>query len=157
MKTGIDTPGHRALRQHRYSLSNHAYLITFVTQKREKVFLENHLAANAFCIALNDSRLWTDAKLMCWVLMPDHVHILLQLGETENISRLTNRIKSNTARSVNLSVERDGRLWAQGFHDRAIRMEETIVDTARYVVMNPVRAGLVKRLGMYPYRDAIWL
>lgn len=94
---------------------------------------------------------------MCWVLLPDHVHLLLQMGEMESLSRLMNRIKANTARKVNLTLDRKDQLWEKGFHDKAIRAEENIIDIARYIVMNPVRAGLVKNVGMYPYWNAIWL
>lgn len=157
MKIGLDTSGYRALRRHRFSSPNQIYLITFTTDKRQSVFLENYLAARAFCMAINDHRLWLEATLMCWVLMPDHVHLLVQIGETESISSLINRLKANTARKVNLTLGKKDRLWGKGFHDRAIRSDENIVDVARYVVMNPTRAGLAKSAGMYPYWNAIWL
>ncbi len=157
MKIGADTSGYRALRRHRISSPSQIYLITFATDKRQAVFFENDLAARFFCVALNDSRLWHEAKLMCWVLMPDHVHLLIQIGDQESISQLISRIKTNTARIVNLALGRTGRLWEKGFHDKAIRSEEHIVDVARYIVMNPLRAGLVKSVGMYPYWNAIWL
>lgn len=157
MKIGVDTSGYHALRRHRVSLPNQIYLITFTTEKRQPVFFENDTAARIFCAALNDSRLWREAKLMCWVLMPDHVHLLIQIGDKETISRLMNRLKANTARQVNVVLGRKDRFWEKGFHDRAIRSEENIVDVARYIVMNPIRAGLVKSAGLYPYWDAVWL
>lgn len=157
MKIGADTSGYQALRRHRISSPNQIYLITFTTNKRQAVFLENDLAARIFCAALNDPRLWSEAKLMCWVLMPDHVHLLIQVGDNESISQLINRLKTNTARKVNFILGRTARFWEKGFHDKAIRSEENIIDVARYIVMNPIRAGLVKSAGMYPYWNAIWL
>lgn len=157
MKTGIDTSGYRALRRHRFSSPNRIYLITFTTNKRQPIFCENDHAARAFCAALNDPMLWHEATLMCWVLMYDHVHLLVQIGDTESISRLINRLKTNTARKVNMALGRKDRFWGKWFHDRAIRSEENVVDIARYIVMNPVRAGFVKSAGLYPYWDAIWL
>lgn len=157
MRIGTDTSGYRALRRNRFSVPNHAYLITFTTFERQNVFISHDVAARAFCSSLNDPRLWREAKLMCWVLLPDHVHLLLQMGEMESLSRLMNRIKANTARKVNLTLDRKDQLWEKGFHDKAIRAEENIIDIARYIVMNPVRAGLVKNVGMYPYWNAIWL
>jgi putative transposase len=157
MKTGINTSGYQALRRHRYSSPNQIYLITFTTNKRQLVFFDNDQAARAFCVALNDPMLWHEATLMCWVLMYDHVHLLVQIGDTESISRLINRLKANTARKVNMVLGKKDRFWEKGFHDRAIRSEENIVDIARYIVMNPIRAGFVKSAGMYPYWNAIWL
>lgn len=49
------------------------------------------------------------------------------------------------------------RVWQRGFHDRALRQEEDLIATARYVVANPLRAGLVDRIGDYPWWDAVWL
>jgi putative transposase len=49
------------------------------------------------------------------------------------------------------------RLWQKGYHDRAIRREEDLLAVARYIVANPLRAGLVKRVGDYPLWDAVWL
>jgi len=60
------------------------------------------------------------------------------------------------AREVNRSNDRSGSVWQPSFHDRAIRTDESLVNTARYVIMNPVRAGLVERIGDYPLWDAIW-
>lgn len=48
-------------------------------------------------------------------------------------------------------------LWQKGFHDHAIRKEENIQQLARYIVANPLRAGLVEKIGDYPLWDAIWL
>ncbi|MFB6261862.1 MAG: transposase, partial [Thiohalorhabdaceae bacterium] len=48
-------------------------------------------------------------------------------------------------------------VWQPGFHDRAIRREEDLEAVARYVVANPLRAGLVDRIADYPHWDAAWL
>ena len=50
-----------------------------------------------------------------------------------------------------------GGLWQRGYHDRALRRDEDLKAAARYIVMNPLRAGLVKRPGDYPLWDAVWL
>ncbi len=88
--------------------------------------------------------------------MPDHFHWLVEL-EKCSLSSLMRQTKSLTTREVNLSTARLGPLWQQGYHDRALRRDEDLVKMARYVVANPLRAGLVKRLGDYPLWDAIWV
>jgi len=50
-----------------------------------------------------------------------------------------------------------GALWQRGFHDHALRRDEDIEDIARYIVANPLRAGLVRHIGDYPHWDAIWI
>uniref|UniRef100_UPI0019818A60 REP-associated tyrosine transposase n=1 Tax=Pseudomonas viridiflava TaxID=33069 RepID=UPI0019818A60 len=90
------------------------------------------------------------------VVMPDHFHWLIDL-KRGSLSDLMQRTKSLSARAVNLAADRTGSLWQQGFHDRALRREEDLVKIARYVVANPLRAGLVQKFGDYPLWDAIWV
>ena len=88
--------------------------------------------------------------------MPDHIHLLLQLGETE-LSVVMKRLKARTAIALNREIGRRGRFWAKGFHDHALRKEEDLLAVSRYIVANPLRAGLVKSVSDYPYWDAVWL
>ncbi|MNN88845.1 hypothetical protein D3C81_2065800 [compost metagenome] len=67
------------------------------------------------------------------------------------------KTKSMSTKAVNQFTGRKVTLWQKGFHDRALRREEDLVRVARYVVANPLRAGLVEKLGDYPLWDAIWV
>ncbi len=89
--------------------------------------------------------------------MPDHVHWLLQLGSCDALDIVVSRLKSATGRKANRALGRQGRLWEVAYHDRAIRSDQAIIDVARYIVANPLRAGLVANIGDYPYWNAIWL
>jgi putative transposase len=149
-------PGHRALRRGRVSMTGQAYLVTFTTFDRIRWFADVH-AARCASRSLADARGWRDSKLLAWVLMPDHWHGLVSLGDGDSLPGLINRIKSHSARIVRSECGMQERVWADGFHDHALRSEEDLVDVARYIVLNPFRAGLVGRIGDYPYWDAIWL
>jgi len=87
--------------------------------------------------------------------MPDHWHGLVQLGERDSLSLVMNRFKAFTARRLHCT--QTGVVWDRGFHDRALRQEEDIRSVARYIVANPMRAGLVKTVLDYPYWNCIWL
>jgi REP element-mobilizing transposase RayT len=89
--------------------------------------------------------------------MPDHAHWLLQLGEWERLARVVNRLKAGSARSSNAALARSGSLWSRGYHDHAMRHDEDVRATARYIIANPLRAGLASRVGDYPFWNAIWL
>lgn len=102
-----------------------------------------------------DPACWGDAQLLCWVLMPDHWHGLVQLGDHDALSLVMNRFKAFTARR--LSCTQAGVVWDRGFHDRALHKEDDIRAVARYIVANPVRAGLVNSVLDYPYWNCIWL
>ncbi len=104
-----------------------------------------------------DSKLLGDAQMLAWVLMPDHAHWLIQLGDKTRLSHLVSRLKSASARRLNRDLDREGAVWAKAFHDQALRKEDDLKAMARYVIANPVRAGLVQRVGDYPFWDAVWL
>jgi len=111
-------------------------------------------AVRVFTSAAN----WRRSRLLCWVLMPDHWHGLVELGQTDILSSVVQRLKGRSARAANRAMSRTGKaVWGSGFHDRALRVEEDLLGTARYIVHNPIRAGLVARSGLYPFWDAVWL
>ena len=100
--------------------------------------------------------MWGDARPLCWVLMPDHWHGLVELGEHDDLSLVMNRFKAVSTKAL---VEEGcvKPVWARGFHDHALRQEEDVMSAARYIVANPVRAGMVHRALNYPYWDCVWL
>ncbi len=148
--------GHRALRKGRASIANGIYLVTTTTFERQKLFVDfsvNCMAARCF----ENADFLGDAKMLAWVLMPDHGHWLLQLGERDGLSRVVNRLKSASARYVNRARPTSATVWAKAFHDHGIRCDEDLQTVARYVVANPLRAGLVTHIGDYPFWNAVWL
>ena len=148
-------PGHSALRKGRYSQSGGIYSITFVTDRRIPWFQDLWLA-RIMCHGLHDGQCLAGAIPYCWVVMPDHVHVLLQLKETE-LSRVVKKLKAWSAQMLNREIGRSGRFWAAGFHDHALRKEENLRNVASYIVANPVRARLVSNVRDYPYWNARWL
>jgi REP element-mobilizing transposase RayT len=68
------------------------------------------------------------------------------------------RAKGSSARQINSLLGRSGApVWQRGFHDHALRGDEDVRAIARYIVANPLRAGLVRAIGDYPWWDAEWL
>ena len=153
---GIMEKGHSGLRKGRHSQSGQIYIVTTTTFSRRPVFKDWTLCRH-ICKEFNDQSNSEAFTLLAWVLMPDHVHWLLQLAGQQDLSSVIRYLKSASAARVNQSGIHQGRLWASGFHDRAIRRETDILPAARYIVMNPVRAGICRRVGHYPFWDAIWL
>ena len=148
--------GQRALRRGRVSLANHAYLVTSATIGRQ-CFFDNFPAGCAAARCFEESALLGDARMLAWVLMPDHFHWLVQLGENDSLCLVVNRIKSASARSANRVLAKKGALWEPGYHDHGLRSGKDLRDVARYMIANPLRAGLVRRIGDYPFWNAIWV
>ncbi|PTT29713.1 transposase [Pseudomonas sp. HMWF021] len=150
-----DLPASHRLRTGRYAEANRIYLLTTNTLDRQPIFADvmlGRLVVHQFRRAQELGL----AKSLAWVVMQDHFHWLVELQNC-SLRRLMGETKSLITREVNLSIGRSGPLWQQGFHDRALRREDDLVKMARYVVANPLRAGLVERLGDYPLWDAIWV
>ena len=143
------------LRIGRYSELGHVYLLTTVIQGREPVFADWRLG-RLVVAALRQAEEEGLAESLAWVVMPDHLHWLLAL-RAGSLTTLLRHTKSRSALAMNTRLGRSGRLWQKGFHDRAIRREEDLRAVARYVVSNPLRAGLVSRVGDYPLWDAMWV
>lgn len=145
----------RDLRKGRLSLPGQTYILTCVTLNRAALFAEwpaaSTLAQEIHWIGQSDV-----IDSLAWVIMPDHLHWLVQL-KTGSLSQLMQRLKSRSAVATNATRRTHGAIWQKGFHDRAIRDEEDLRNVARYIVANPLRAGLVNRLGDYPFWDAVWL
>ena len=136
------------LRQGRQSIPNAHYLVTATTRHRQQVFTNFHTA----CCASRHfyhPRVSELATTLAFVVMPDHIHWLLQLNG--DLSEAVRRYKAY----VSLNIDR--RLWQDGFHDRMIKDEASLKAAARYIVANPLRANLLEDIGKYSYWDAIWL
>jgi REP element-mobilizing transposase RayT len=150
-----DFPRSKTLRDGRFSQSGRIYLITAVIHNREPIFADlrlGRLVVEEFRLEQNTGR----ANSLAWVIMPDHIHWLLELKNCQ-LTPLLQRVNSRSARAINRERGQHEQVWQRGFYDRALRREEDLVAMARYVVANPLRAGLVKRIGDYPLWDAVWL
>ena len=140
----------------RYSQAGQEYHVTFTTQGRSPYFAQLN-AAHLFCQTLHQLHHENKLHPTCWVLMPDHVHLLLQLQDGENLRDALQHLKGRSAHTINKACKRRGPLWQKSFFDRALRRDEDRLAIARYIVANPLRAGLLKRIGDCPYWDSVWL
>ena len=149
--------GHAALRRGRVSIPGQAYHLTSSTAFRRRLFSQFEVAcaaAGSFSAACRSG----GADLVAWVLMPDHAHWLIELGDDATLADVANRLKSASARAVNAASGCAGqRVWAPGYHDHALRSDETLRNVAAYIVTNPVRAGLVATPFDWPWWDARWI
>lgn len=138
------------LRKGRYSQDNQIYHVTTTTLNREPIFNDFHTARILINI-LKTSDALNQTNTLVFVVMPDHIHWLFQLNQTQLLSKLVQSIKSISARTIGKPI------WQSGYYDHALRKDEGIQTIARYIVANPIRAGLVNKVGDYPHWDAMWL
>lgn len=156
VEPGPNKAGHQTLRKGRTSIPGQTYFLTIVTLYRRPVFRD---PAAAFAVSRLHKTpwLWRDSQLLAWVLMPDHWHGLVTLGHEDDLNSLMGRFKAVAARSVEQRFRVNGCLWSRGFYDRALRDDDNLRRAARYLIANPLRAGLADSVGKYPFWDAVWL
>jgi putative transposase len=137
------------LRTGRTSRQGGAYHVVATTRERTPVFSDLY---SGRVVVEELMRLQREgvADTLCYVVMPDHVHWLFVLG-TSNLPAAVGRMKARVTSRMGEAV------WRAGFFDRAVRREDDLRAMARYIVANPLRAGLVTRLGDYALWDAIWV
>ncbi|MFJ2320346.1 REP-associated tyrosine transposase [Pseudomonas sp. NPDC087817] len=148
-------PNSCRLRLGRSSEVGRAYFITAVVHNRQPIF-SDWQTGRLLVDQLRQAHDKGQAESIAWVVMPDHFHWLMQL-KSDDLGAVIGGIKARCTHAVNKKTGRRGPLWQTGFHDRAIRDGEDLKPFARYIIANPLRAGLVEKIGDYPLWDACWL
>ena len=82
--------------------------------------------------------------LHAWVIMPNHIHILIETRPEWPLYRVIGSFKRYTARVANQLLSRTGAFWARDYFDRYIREAEHYTATVCYIENNPVKAGLCR-------------
>jgi REP element-mobilizing transposase RayT len=112
----------------------------------------SHFASTAACPPVDIGGL-TDYTLHAWVVMPNHVHMLITpLG---SVSALMQRLKGVTAREANSQLGRSGTpFWQHESYDRLVRDAQEFRRIENYIVQNPVRRA-VRVTGKLPVVERV--
>jgi putative transposase len=93
--------------------------------------------------------------LHAYVIMPNHVHVLLRLRPREQLATITRALKGKSARLSNVLLGRTGQpFWQDESFDHWIRHPQQFAKVKAYIEWNPVRAGLVTTPEQWPYSSA---
>ena len=145
------------LRKGRVSAINQVYHVTTTTCCRHPYF--HDLKSGRIVIReimRSVSNGYTDT--LAFVVMPDHLHWLFSLTGPKTLAAVVGAVKSHSARELNVLFNHPSApVWQSGFYDHALRSDEDVIQVARYIVANPLRAELVDHIGEYPLWDAAWL
>ena len=127
----------------------HQYFLTICTRDRTRVFMDDDAVAGVVLELLRTS----DAQhfsVIAYCLMPDHIHVLAE--GTEPAADFRQFVRSFKQQSSFQWKRRTGRpLWQRSYFEHVLRSDEDTVGLARYILENPVRAGLAARPEDYPY------
>jgi len=106
-------------------------------------FLKNPLIAKAVIeILFVAENQWDLYDLFAWVIMSNHVHLLIQ--PHKSLSEVTRAVKKTSARQANLILGRSGLpFWEDESYDHWVRNGKQFDRIVQYIESNPVKAGLV--------------
>ena len=134
---------------------DHSYpsLLTTTCADRQPLFRRAE-AARLFIENLYAVRTETTYKLLAFVVMPDHVHLVVVPSAGHALGQVVQLIKGRFARVYNSQVGSSGSLWQSRYHESALLSEQALVWAVEYVHENPVAGGLVASAEEYPWSSA---
>ena len=147
--------GTQALRIGRVTIVGQIYIVTTSTNRRQPLFAD-FWTGRVVVRTMREIDVAGLTTTLAYVVMPDHLHWLLELRNSR-LDHVVQILKGRSAYALRLHRPRPGQVWQHGFHDHALRNDERVTDAARYIIANPVRAGIVRRVGNYPLWDCVWI
>ena len=96
----------------------------------------------------------TGFKTYAWVVMPDHIHLVVRLPESMTLGRVMQLIKGQFAYRYNKSTNRHERTWQSRYHGRVLRSDRALNAAIQYVHANPIVAGLVSAAEQFPWSSS---
>ena len=153
-------------RQHHYSTGSHLHFITASTYRRVRLFDSPRFRAR-FIETLDQLRSEFDFRLVGYVLMPEHFHLLVRPSKAHSPSRIVGSLKQRTARYIieNLKESKEPwcrrmlnkivlpetvhdestyRVWQRRFYDFNVWSESKQLEKLQYMHGNPVKRRLVE-------------
>jgi putative transposase len=138
--------GYRALRHGRHSQGGGEYFVTFCSEHRQTGLTKDSVGLEivAEIHQMETEGIWS---LRCGVIMPDHIHLLFQLGEKLPLGKAIARLKSKS----NLQLKAGGLHWQEGYFDHRVRPKEDPLPIFLYTYLNLYKAGLLPADTSWPW------
>ncbi|GEM_PF-139242 len=117
----------------------------------QDIFLQDN-DGHAFCLLLEEAIKRFGFRLYAFCLMPNHVHLAVQVGDI-SYSRIMRDICFRYTKHINAMREKTGSVF--GDRHKAILIDDTnhLMELVRYIHLNPVRAGMVKKPDAHPWNS----
>ena len=132
----------------RYQQSGQSHFVTFSCYRRQPRF-DCGSAYDRFVVCLEETRRRFRFYVYGYVVMPEHVHLLLSEPMKGSLADAVHDLKMNFARS--LPRRHPGPFWQKRYYDRNVRDAEEFMRKLRYLHRNPVKRGLVKEPGEWKW------
>jgi len=120
----------------RFHESGQSHFVTFSCYLRQ-TFLNDGFLADAFLRSLEKVRLRFRLRVFGYVVMPEHVHLLVSEPEKSTLAHAIQGLKISSSRAAPFSP-----LWQRRYYDHNVRTHKSFVEKLRYIHRNPVKRGL---------------
>ena len=91
-----------------------------------------------------------------FVIMPDHLHLLMSLPSDVSVEKAMQLIKGGYSYRLKRDFGFQGEVWQRGFSEERINDGQSFLRHRAYIVQNPVKAGLIDRAEQWPYCYSSW-
>ena len=131
------------------------YSLTFCTRERKPTFVNPDVVATTLA-QFRQTAVELRFAVLAYCLMPDHVHLLIEgLADTSDLRKFAKLAKQRAG--AQYSFQTGKTLWQEGYFEHVLRSDDDARQLARYIIENPVRAGLVSTPFEYPYLGSdVW-
>ena len=129
------------------------YFVTFQTWQRQRVFVVVAYARLFLKTLYGDNRQGR-FRLHAFVVMPEHVHLMLTPAADLTLERALQLVKRGYSHAVGVQLGRRGEVWQRGFTDHRIRDAEDYEEHRNYIHENLVKRKLAKRASEYHYSSS---
>ena len=126
----------------RFQQTGQLHFITFSCYRRAPL-LSSPESRLTFEETLEEVRRWYDFYITGYVVMPEHVHLLVSEPERADLGRCIQMLKQNASRK--LKVSNDDPFWYPRYYDFNVWSERKLLEKLDYTHNNPVKRGLVER------------
>jgi len=138
--------GYSALRRGRCSVPGCVYFLTICTADRVKALTDQDVGAvvHEEILRMSTECVWS---VRAFTLMPDHVHVLAELGDSLSLSQAVARLKAKTRTAL---LARDAR-WQVNYFDHRLAADESVLPVLLYIYLNPYRKHLIESSERWPW------
>ena len=155
-------PKSLALRKGRVSIPGQTYAITKCCGSNYRRIIADPYTPDASkesAQVIIDSLQWMhrEGRARCYgyVIMPDHLHAMLQLGNEMSLSDVLRTFSSFTTHVINKQNRWSGAFWQKGFYDHGMRTNESYDRHLEYFAENPARKGYVSCIEQWPFSEVL--
>lgn len=136
----------------RVTLENACYHIITRGNQRQLVFLDSQ-DYEKYLHILSRYKRRHKFKLYSFCLMPNHVHLIIEVDNPLDLSRIMTKINLSYTLYFNYKYKKVGHLWQDRFKSKIIEKDAYLLECINYIETNPLRASLVKRIEEYAWNS----